>query len=157
MPNAITIRDATPDDAEAISALITALAPSFFLADPDDSEAAAPFFDEVTAEAIHGYLTSDRYRYHVATDNDGLAGVVGIRDHKHLYHLVVAERAQRQGLARQLWSTAKRAAEADGNPGRFTVNSSRYAVPVYERFGFVVTDSVQYKDGLAFVPMALDP
>ncbi|NBB74509.1 MAG: GNAT family N-acetyltransferase [Bacteroidetes bacterium] len=156
MPDDITIRKATPDDANAISALITELAP-FFLADSDDPEAATPFFKQVTPAAIRGYLTSGRYRYYVATDGDGLAGVVGIRDHAHLYHLVVAEHVQRQGLARRLWSTAKRAAEAAGNPGRFTVNASRYAVPVYERFGFVVTDSVQHKDGLAFVPMALGP
>lgn len=155
MPDKITIRAATPDDAEAISALINALAP-YFLADPDDPEAAASFFEKVTPEAIRSYLTSDRYRYHVATLDDELVGVVGVRDSAHLYHLVIAERVHRQGLARRLWTKAKRAAEAAGNPGRFTVNSSRYAVPVYEWFGFVATGPEQHKDGLAFVPMEFD-
>jgi ribosomal protein S18 acetylase RimI-like enzyme len=156
MSSEITIRVATPADAESISALITALAPDFFLADSNDAEAAASFFEKVTPEAIRSYLSSDRYRYYVAMDENGLAGAIGLRDHTHLYHLVVAERAQRQGLAHRLWDKVRRAAEAAGNPGRFTVNSSRYAVPVYERFGFVVTGSEQHKDGLVFVPMTLD-
>jgi GNAT superfamily N-acetyltransferase len=155
MPDAITIRHATPDDAEPISALITALAPSFFLADPDDVEAAAPFFDKVTPATIRDYLASDRYRYHVAGRGGELVGVIGMRDHTHLFHLVVAEQVHRQGVATRLWHEAKRVAEAAGNSGRFTVNSSRYAVPVYERFGFLVTGPEQHKNGLVFVPMAL--
>ena len=156
MPDKITIRTATPGDAESISALITALAPDFFLADPDDVEAAAPFFEKVTPAAIRDHLVSDRYRYHVAELSGELVGVIGMRDHAHLFHLAVAERVHRQGVAARLWNEARRVAEAAGNPGRFTVNSSRYAVPVYERFGFAVTGPEQHKDGLVFVPMTLD-
>ncbi len=36
-----------------------------------------------------------------------------------------------------------------------TVNASSYGVPVYERFGFTVTDETQCKDGIRFTPMKL--
>lgn len=110
MPGDMTIRPATPGDAEAISALITKLASDYFLANPQAPEAAAPFFQQVTPEAIHSYLTSERYQYHVAMDRAGLAGAIGVRDSTHVYHLVVAKRAWRQGLARRLWLTARQTA-----------------------------------------------
>ncbi|MFY0665521.1 MAG: GNAT family N-acetyltransferase [Natronospirillum sp.] len=35
----------------------------------------------------------------------------------------------------------------------FTVRSSLFAVPVYERFGFVASGPVGTKDGISFQPM----
>lgn len=151
----LAIREATAEDAEAISALVASLAP-YFLADPDDSKAAAPFFESVSPEALRRYLTEGRYRYHVAESGGELVGVVGVRDGMHLFHLFVAEGFQRRGLAARLWSRARDAARAAGNPGRFTVNASLYAVPVYERFGFRLTGSEVRKDGVAYVPMELE-
>jgi ribosomal protein S18 acetylase RimI-like enzyme len=86
--------------------------------------------------AIGGYIESG-YRYHIAEEDGELAGVVAVRDNSHLYHLFVSERFQGQGLARRLWEVAKTASLSAGNPGLFTVNSSRYAVGMYENFGFV--------------------
>ena len=149
-----TLRPAVRDDAPAISRLIRELT-KFSLADPDDPESAAPFFDSITPQAIEGYLDGN-YVYHVVEHGDDLAGVVAIRDHSHLYHLFVAERFHRQGLGARLWSHARQVAMDAGNEGLFTVNASVYAVPVYERFGFVAQGPVIHKDGLAFVSMELD-
>jgi len=154
-PAGVTIRDAEPEDAEAISALILSLT-SFFLADPADPEAAAPFFATISPEALRANLTDGRYRYQLAESGGELAGVVGVRNDAHLYHLFVAAPFHRQGLAARLWAAARQAARAAGNPGRFTVNSSRYAVPVYRRLGFRVTGPEVLKDGIAFIPMELD-
>lgn len=155
MPDAITIRPATPDDAEPMNALVGSLM-AFLLPDPEDPASAAPFLDEFTPAVFRGYLASDRYRYHVAERDGTLVGLVGIRDNEHLFHLFVAEHVHQQGLARRLWTLAKREAEAAGNSGYFTVNSSPYAVPVYRRFGFVATAPEQRENGVVFVPMALD-
>lgn len=154
-PDDILIREATAEDAEAISELVTSLAP-YFLADPADPGAAAPFFESVSPEAQRRYLTEGRCRYHVAESGGALVGVVGVRDDAHLFHLFVAEGFQRRGLAARLWNRARGAALAAGNPGRFTVNASLYAVPVYERFGFQATGPEVRKDGVAYVPMELD-
>ena len=163
MTNTLIVRDATPKDAEAISSLISSLA-SFFLAEPDNPELAASFFATITPDAIRDYITGGQFRVHVAEHvaehvadcGSQLAGVVAVRDHSHLYHLFVADRWHRRGLASWLWSTARQVAGEAGNLGKFTVNSSLYAVSVYERFGFVATGPEVRKDGLIFVPMTLD-
>lgn len=36
-----------------------------------------------------------------------------------------------------------------------TVNSSRYAVPIYEKLGFVKMEEEKEQDGLKFTPMKL--
>lgn len=149
-----TIREATTDDAGHISALIASLA-RYFLADPDRPQDAAAFFETIAPAAIAASIASGRYRYHLAERAGELAGIVGVRDAGHLYHLMVAEPLHGQGIASTLWDAAKKAAASDGNTGRFTVNSSVNAVPVYKRFGFSATDAVQVQNGIAFVPMEL--
>ena len=46
--------------------------------------------------------------------------------------------------------------ETDPAPEAITVNSSRYAVPVYGQFGFAPTGPEQVKSGLRFTPMRLE-
>ena len=145
----IALRKAAPADAEAISALATALAP-YFLADPDRPEDAAFFFTTITPEAIRGYLEGG-FSYHLAEADGALAGLIGIRGGSHVYHLFVDERFHRRGVAARLWERARNAADASD---RFTVNASRYAVPVYRRFGFVAEGPEMVQDGVAFQPMA---
>lgn len=151
----VVIRVAGVEDAEAISALILSLA-RYFLADPDDPGAAAPFLATLDPPAMAQRLADERYRYHVAEADGALAGVVGVRDADHLYHLFVAEPFHGRGIGARLWDAAQRQARAQGNPGRFTVNSSLYAVPVYERMGFTAAEDRQVYDGIAFIPMRLD-
>ena len=155
MVDEVTIREATAGDAEAISALVVSLAP-FYLADPADREAAKPFFDSVSAEMQRKILTGWGCQCHVAESGGEIVGVLGIRQATHLYHLFVAETFHGRGIARRLWRTAKAAARAAGNPGRFTVYSSLHAVPVYERFGFRPIGPKVHQHGVAYVPMVLD-
>lgn len=151
----VTVREARARDVEAISALITSLA-HYGLADPADPGAAAAFFATITPDAIARKLADERFRYHVAEIEGALAGVIGVRDAAHLYHLFVAEPFRGRGVAARLWQTARRQALGQGSPGRFTVNSTRFAVPVYERLGFVAADVLQVTDGLAYLPMRME-
>ena len=44
----------------------------------------------------------------------------------------------------------------DDNENSFiTVNSSRYAVPIYKNLGFIKTEEEKEQDGLKFTPMKL--
>ena len=44
----------------------------------------------------------------------------------------------------------------DDNENSFiTVNSSRYAVPIYQNLGFIKTEEEKEQDGLKFTPMKL--
>lgn len=147
------IRPATPADAGAISALIHSVSDYFTLR--PDGEGAEEFLATISPDAIAGYLASPAFAYRVAEENGALAGVVAIRDNGHLYHLFVSPAHHGRGLARELWETAMRAALDAGNPGEFTVNSSIYALPVYERFGFAPTGPRMEAMGIAWIPMKL--
>ncbi len=147
------IRHATVEDALEVSALIKSVA-HYFTLHPQGLGAEA-FLKTIEPNAICECITASNFSYHVALFNNQLAGVVAVRDASHLYHLFVAQPFQGQGLSRALWSHAKDAAISVGRQHRFTVNSTPYAVPIYERFGFGVTGPRVEVHGIAFVPMEL--
>ena len=118
-------------------------------------EAAATFLRENDDEGVRGFVRSGMV-YHVADHDGAIAGFIAVRENKHVFHMFVAKAFHRQGIARALWQVARRAALDAGNPGSFTVNSSNYAVPVYEAMGFVRTAPTQCKNGIYFNPMQLD-
>jgi GNAT superfamily N-acetyltransferase len=99
---------------------------------------------------------ADRKRSHLhyrITEFGGdLIGVVRVRDSAHVYQLFVAEAFQGQRIARSLSEQAKAECLERGNPDTYTVNSSKYSVPMYERFGFVITNPVQNVGGVLLVP-----
>jgi GNAT superfamily N-acetyltransferase len=146
----LDIIKATVEDAPAISRLISSLV-RFFTLRPDGA-GAEDFLKTISPDAVAGYLADPRFAYFKAMENGTLAGVVAVRDTSHIYHLFVDESFQRRGLSRQLWNHA-RVVVRDASPGYFTVNSTPYAQPVYERFGFVATGPRVETKGIAFVPM----
>ncbi|WP_140914016.1 GNAT family N-acetyltransferase [Methylomonas koyamae] len=147
----VTMRRATVADAAPISRLIAALSRPFLLS--ADGVGAEVFLAAVGEAAIAGYIEDADFRYWLAEANGELAGVVAMRDHRHLYHLFVAEVFQNRGLARHLWQWVKTGALDAGNPGEFTVNASLNAVAVYRRFGFVELGAAVQANGVAFQPM----
>ena len=153
MSFSLTIREARNSDAERIATLISDLAREFILADAT-AEAQARFLGAATPAAIAEFMRGP-FRYHVLEVDGELAGVAGMRDNRHLYHLFIARRYQGQGLARQLWRHVAAVCLGSGNPGEFTVNSSINAVAFYERLGFTATASRQERGGISFVPMKL--
>ncbi|MGX2039631.1 GNAT family N-acetyltransferase [Methylocaldum sp. MU1018] len=148
------IRTATPDDAPRIGALVRGLTCKY-IAHEFSEQGARRLLESMSEATIEGYLESG-YRYHAREENGELAGVIAIRDNRHLYHLFVSERFQGRGLARRLWEVAKAARLRAGNPGVFTVNSSRYAVGVYEKFGFVRQSEAIDVSGVICIPMKLE-
>jgi ribosomal protein S18 acetylase RimI-like enzyme len=154
MQERLTIRKARVDEAPKISELILGVA-RYFNSNPS-GEIAEWFVACITPPAIAAYIEDPRINYLVGLVEQSLAGVVAIRDNSHVQHLFVAPEYQRQGVATRLWQRAKADAIASGNKGVFSVKSSEYAVPVYERFGFRVVGARTDKDGIAFVPMSLE-
>jgi GNAT superfamily N-acetyltransferase len=140
-------------DAPRISALIRELSKPFLVS--PSGEGAEPFFAAISESAIQGYVSARNFDYFVAEEQGQLAGVVALRDNGHLFHLFVAEPFQGRGIGGKLWHMVKAKALQSGNPGKFTVNSSLNARPVYERFGFVASGPVVQTHGIAFQPMQL--
>src|SRR5262249_30100916 len=93
------------------------------------------------------------YRYLLAYSDSRLAGFIAIRDGSHLFHLFVERSHQRQGIARRLWERALEELCAPGSDGTLTVNSSLFAVPVYQAFRFLPAGSIRSMRGISFLPM----
>lgn len=149
----MSIRPAQVEDAGNISALINSLAGHFTL--HPEGLGAEEFLQSIQPDAIAERIQSKDYAYFVGTIDSYLEGVVAIREGKQLYHLFVSPEHQRRGVAAQLWQYAQQQALASNQVDEFKVNATPYAVPVYERFGFVVAgDRVECK-GIAYVPMVL--
>jgi GNAT superfamily N-acetyltransferase len=154
MAHAIGIRPAEVADAPAVSALIGSLL--HYRTDAPAEPAPASFLAKFTPRAIEGYVSDPKVNYLVAEVDGELAGVLGLRDNSHLFHLFVAAPFQGRGIARALWERARAEAQAAGNVTAITVRSSLYAVPVYARFGFVATGPRTDAPGVTYVPMRLD-
>jgi GNAT superfamily N-acetyltransferase len=147
------IRPIESTDIPAAARLLRELAREFIVHESSREEACT-FLRENDEDGIRAYVAAGHV-YHVACVGGELAGFVAVRDGSHLFHLFVAKCWQRQGVARQLWAVAREAALAAGNPGIFTVNSSKFARSLYESFGFVPTAPLQCKNGIWFHPMQL--
>jgi GNAT superfamily N-acetyltransferase len=146
----LNVRPATPADANAISRLIVPLVEKH-VAYAFEPAAAARLLDSMSAAALRGYIAAG-YRYHLAEDGGGVAGVVSTRDDRHLYHLFVADRVSRRGLGTRLWRVALAACRQAGYGGDITVNSSRYAEGFYRKLGFH-RERVRCRAGIVTVEM----
>jgi GNAT superfamily N-acetyltransferase len=124
----------------------------------------APECSEEGVREFEKYIAHDAFlaRRHdhvvLVCEVDGtIAGMIEIRRWQHVSLMFVDSRFHRRGIARNLWQHARVKCVAQ-NPTLegITVNSSRFAVPVYERFGFVATTSEQILNGIRFTPMVFE-
>jgi ribosomal protein S18 acetylase RimI-like enzyme len=145
------IRKAEIEDANEIGKLIRTLA-NKFITPEFSSQAREHFLSSNNGKSVEQNMRSG-FSYFIATYSKRLAGVVGVKDKSHLYHLFVAEQYQGIGLARRLWGEAMDECKRLGNRGNFTVNSSNNAVGVYEKLGFERTGPTVEEDGVFFNPM----
>lgn len=146
----LKIRKTRVSDARDISDLVLSLK-DIFLADPASEEVQA-FLETLQPDATAERIVSAEFEYHVAENEHGICGVIAIREKSHVYHLFVRSDSHRQGIARALWEHARHHSGARS----FTVNSSPYAVPAYERLGFRATGPQRSEHGLDFVPMVFE-
>lgn len=92
----------------------------------------------------------------VAETEGGTAGIIEIRESRHISMLFVDKEFHRKGIARELFRTAlERIRSSGGTPEKLTVNSSTFAAPFYESLGFAQTSEPKKINGVLHIPMAL--
>ncbi len=102
--------------------------------------------------SIHDDDYVSRLRVFGALSGNELVGMIATRNEgTHIALFFVKGSRHRQGIGRMLFQTVMK----NRPSGKMTVNSSPYAVPVYQRFGFTDTDIEQVVSGLRFTPMEL--
>lgn len=141
------------DDALRISEFVQGLAEEFIVRE-FTAEARATFLSDHSEAKVKERLSGD-FRFYVSEHDERINGVAAIRSNAHLFYLFVGKPHQRSGLARRLWARAMADSLALGNPGRFTVNASNYALPAYQRLGFRRTGPTKETDGVLYNPMEL--
>ena len=105
-------------------------------------------YDEVSADLQTGHKKLWGYY-----QGDGIIGVIATRDKSHIALMFVDKQHHREGIARRLFDTILVDVKGDTSISQITVNSSPYAVSIYERLGFIKTDVQQEKDGIIYIPM----
>jgi ribosomal protein S18 acetylase RimI-like enzyme len=151
---AIVVRPAVSADAEKISTLLVGLS-RYFTIDPN-GVGAESFLQTMTSDAQRNLIANKDFSFYVAAVGDEVVGVCALKNTSHLYYLFVRKDFQGRGIARQLWDRARSFSPEGGNTKVFTVNSSLYAIPVYEKFGFKVNGERTEIKGIAYIPMRLE-
>ena len=92
------------------------------------------------------------FKVYGAFEDNVLKGLIATdRRKKHISLFFVDKDSQGKGIGKKLMSFI-----IDDNENSFiTVNSSRYAVPIYKKIGFIKTEEEKEQDGLKFTPMKL--
>ena len=92
------------------------------------------------------------FKVYGAFEDNILKGVIATdRRKRHINLFFVDKVSQGKGIGKKLMSIV-----IDDNENSFiTVNSSRYAVPIYKKIGFIKTEEEKEQDGLKFTPMKL--
>ena len=92
----------------------------------------------------------------VAESEGVIAGMIEIREMRHISMLFVDKAFHRIGIGNELFNAALEKIESEDRPPEMlTVNSSRFAVPFYERLGFVRSEEEKIIHGVIHIPMTL--
>lgn len=145
------IRSATVEDAQAISALVTASAREHIASSLSEG-GLSHLLSEMTTEN-QAKRIQNGYQFFVALESDTIVGTAAIRPPSHLYYLFVDTRHQRRGIGRHLWNHARDWIASSRNDESITVNSSLNAIKVYERLGFVIAGLPEENHGVRYQPM----
>jgi GNAT superfamily N-acetyltransferase len=148
------IRLIEQSDIPAVSAMLQELASEFILQETEPA-LALRFLQSNSPAGIADNIAND-YTYHVAEHCGVIAGFIGMRERRHVFHLFVGKSWQGQGISRLLWDAGRKAAIDAGARPPFTVNASNYAFEAYQRLGFVRTAPMAIKNGVRFNAMQWD-
>lgn len=139
---------------------------------PEVSELVARVFDQFVApeyspegvQEFHRYIqpaafgrrSQSNHFTLIALLQNKAVGMIEMRGHDHISLLFVIPEFQRRGIARELLRQALRICQSNTSYlAEISVNSSSYAVPVYEKLGFCRAGERQVRNGIGFVPMTL--
>lgn len=150
----VTIRKAALEEANAIYCLVRGVF-NEFVAPGYSQKGVDTFLDYIKPENIVESYKNNHFTL-VAVRLDEIIGALHIRDCEHISLMFVDKEYQRKGIARRLFNSALEICkkERSGIKG-ITVNSSPYAVPVYEKLGFCMYGDEENKDGIRYVPMIM--
>lgn len=122
----------------------------------------APFVEDViahqqgrkqfTPEVIQTIFEREDIHYFVAELEQEIVGAVAYLEPAHLMHFFLIKALHGQGYGTVMWNFIEAKIKRQ-SVHSITVNSSFYAQPIYEKFGFVVIGCAMEKKEIHFIPM----
>ncbi|AVQ15614.1 GNAT family N-acetyltransferase [Fusobacterium nucleatum subsp. nucleatum ATCC 25586] len=113
-------------------------------------------YSEQGIETFYNFINNKEitksFKVYGAFEDNVLKGLIATdRQKRHISLFFVDKVSQGKGIGKELMK-----AVINNNENSYiTVNSSRYAVPIYEKLGFVKMEEEKERDGLKFTPMKL--
>ncbi len=155
MENEVVYRDMQPDEESEVSGLIARVF-NEFIAPGYTEEGRQEFLRYMQPEALLERMQAGNATLVACVDSQ-IVGILQLRDSSHISMLFVDKAFQGQGISRELLNRAiALARQHDPNVSQMTLNSSPYALPIYEKLGFHPTAPEQIHNGIRFTPMVLD-
>ena len=155
MNTTLSIQLMQPGEETQVCELITQVFDEFIA--PDFSpEGVEEFLKYVQPDALRERSEANHFAL-VATLGEQIVGVIEIRNHNHISLYFVDQAHLWVGIGKELWRRALAICRRE-NPElpHISVNSSPYAVPIYEKLGFHQTKAEQVVHGIRFVPMVIE-
>lgn len=116
---------------------------------PDYSKEGVAHFLTYLDEELEMELSVNQVQVWCGKDARQIVGLLAVRLPAHVALLFVDETYHRQGIAKQLFQEML----SELMPEQVTVNSSPYAIPVYERLGFQLKGKEETVSGIRFQSM----
>ena len=146
------IRNATTDDAQAISSLVMNTARAQLR--HEFSEDGWVLFQRLLSEKTQiDLLRNKAFNYRVAVINNEIVGVLASKNINHLFHFFIHPNWQRQGVGSKLWKCYLQSISAIKSINSVTVNASDFAVKFYLKIGFTINQPRKIKNGMCFTAM----
>ena len=126
-----------------------------FVASENSSEGVHEFYRYIQPSAFRARAQIN-YVGLISLVQDKIVGVIEMQNYSHISLLFVAPEFQRRGIAKELLHQALQICRASKSTLLdITVDSSSYAVPIYEKLGFCRVGERQVQNGIGFFPMVL--
>ena len=113
-------------------------------------------YSEQGIETFYNFINNKEitksFKVYGAFEDNVLKGLIATDSQKrHICLFFVDKVSQGKGIGKELM----RVVVNNNENSYITVNSSRYAVPIYEKLGFIKMEEEKEQDGLKFTPMKL--
>jgi GNAT superfamily N-acetyltransferase len=154
MDTSVQYRFMEPGEESRVAEMIARVFDEFI--GPDYSDEGIREFKKYASEDGLRERAKDNHFALLASAQDRVVGMIEVRNNNHISMLFVDRDYQRQGISRTLLNKALEFCRRERpDLTRVTVNSSPYAVPIYERLGFRATEPEKVVHGIRFIPMVL--
>jgi GNAT superfamily N-acetyltransferase len=126
-----------------------------FVAPDYNEEGQNEFKKFVNAESMRDRIQNGDFII-VALVGSKIIGLIEVHSNNHIALLFVDKEWHRQGVAKKLLELAiDRGKENNSDLEAIEVHSSPFAVPVYEKLGFIQSGEERIENGIQYTPMEL--